>query len=165
MAIKSDWGVKHQMDFHCLWQLTSCSIPGYGRNFMLPQASSSPAINTRRPTGCSVPNCVVWPSGRQVPVLFTREILCFLFWDHLGSEEGRAVGATGTRASRFQWVLFQQKLLESKADPWVFFFFFLPRKVCKCRYMTRGSGFHAGLNFMLFCRDGNAIPLILWRNR
>lgn len=61
------------MDFHCRWQLTSCSVPGYGRNFMIHQISLPPSINTHWLRGCSVQTRVVWLSGHQVSMQPSRQ--------------------------------------------------------------------------------------------
>lgn len=134
------------MDFHCRWQLTSCSVPGYGKNFMIHQISLCPSINTHWLTGCSVQNCVVWLSGHQVSTQPLRqESVPFILvpsglWKR---EETSAPLASEPKDVKVGPV--SVKAAESKGGPCSF-----SRKVCKCRCILRGSGFLAGLNVVLF---------------
>lgn len=129
------------MDFHCCWQLTSCSIPGYGSDFMMHQTSLSLSINTHWLTGCSVQHCVVCLSGHQVPM--QPSVLFILVPSGLWQEED--ISTMGIRAWRCKEGPVAVKAAESKDRPCSF-----SRKVCRWKWKLRKSGFPAGLNWMVF---------------
>ena len=108
--------------------------------------SLSPSINTHWLTGCSVQNHVVWLSEHQVSMQPARQesVLFILVPSGLWKrEEISAPPASEPKDVKVGPV--SVKAVESKGGPCSF-----SRKVCKRRCILRGSGFLAGLNFMLF---------------
>lgn len=129
------------MDFHCCWQLTSCSIPGYGRNFMIHQTSLSLSINTHWLTGCRVQHCVVCLSGHQVSM--QPSVLFILVPCGLWKKE--VISTMSIRAWRCKVGPLSGKAAESNDGLCSF-----SRKLCRWRWTLGRSGSLAGLDWRVF---------------